>query len=81
MFTPEHLWFDSSSWRLEKEGPGLRGAYKYSGAGESGSDQTEGTEPQTEPEGQLQDQRCKKGQGWELRGQRERQKVRKDSRR
>lgn len=83
MSTAEHLWFDSSSWRLEKEGPGLRGTYKYSrvGVGESGSDQTEGAEPQTEPEGQVQDQRCEKGQGWELRRQRQRQKVRKDSRR
>lgn len=79
MFTPEHLWFDCSSWRLEKEGPGLRGTYEYSRAGENGSDQTEGTEPHTEPEGQLQDQRCKKGQGWEPRRQSERQKVRKDS--
>lgn len=73
MFAAEHLWFDSSSWRLEKEGPGLRG-----GSGDA-ADHTEGAEPQAEPEGQVQGQRCKKGWGWELRRQRARQKVRKDS--
>lgn len=36
MFAAEHLWFDSSSWRLEKDGPGLRGTYKYSRSGRVG---------------------------------------------